>query len=72
MKKNLGTADRIIRLFLAAAFGILILTGQVAGAAAVILGILAVVLLGTSVVSFCPLYFPFNFSTRKTEGTEGK
>jgi hypothetical protein len=64
MKKNIGSTDRIIRTVLAIVFGVLILTGQVEGTAAMVLGILAVVLLLTSIVSTCPIYLPFGISTR--------
>jgi hypothetical protein len=65
MKKNLGSADRAIRVIVALAFGILVLTGQISGVVATILGVLAVVLLATSLVGFCPLYAPFKISTKK-------
>lgn len=70
MIKNLGNADRIIRVLAALVVGILLLTGVLSGTLGVILGILAVVLLLTSVVSFCPLYLPLKISTRGT--SEGK
>jgi hypothetical protein len=72
MKKNMGTEDRVIRTLLAVVFGILILTGQVTGTVAIILGILAVVFLGTSAVSSCPLYLPFNISTCKSRDKASK
>lgn len=65
MKKNMGTTDRVIRTVAAAAIGILVLTGQISGALAIILGVLAVVFLLTSAVGFCPLYVPFKLSTLK-------
>ncbi|MBP1656583.1 MAG: hypothetical protein H6Q31_1184 [Bacteroidetes bacterium] len=65
MTKNIGSADRIIRTLLAIVFGILILTGQVEGTLAIILGIIAVVLLLTSAVSVCPLYMLLKTSTLK-------
>jgi hypothetical protein len=66
MKANMGTIDRIIRTALAVLVGVLWYTGQISGTVAIILGILAIVFLLTSVVSFCPLYAPFRIST-KTE-----
>ena len=65
MTKNVGSADRIVRILLAIVFGVLIFTGEVTGTFAIILGILGVVLLVTSVVSFCPLYFISKMSTLK-------
>jgi len=43
MKKNMGTIGRIIRVILAVVFGILYVTGQISGLAAVILGVFAVI-----------------------------
>jgi Na+(H+)/acetate symporter ActP len=63
MKKNMGTIDRVIRVLLAIVVGILYLTGNISGTAAIILGILAVVFILTSVIGFCPLYVPFHIST---------
>jgi len=68
MKKNMGTADRAIRLFAAVVIGILLITGQLSGTLAMVLGIFAIVFLLTSAIGFCPLYLPFNISTlKKTE-----
>lgn len=56
MKKNMGSADRIIRLIIAAVLGFLFYNGTISGT----LGIVAVIVAGvfalTSLVSFCPLY----------------
>jgi len=67
MKKNMGTTDRIIRLLLVALVAVLYLTNVISGTLAIILGILAVIFLVTSLISFCPLYLPFGISTRKKE-----
>ena len=65
MKKNMGTIDRIIRILLASVVIILYITGSITGFAAIILGILAIVFIITSMISFCPLYVPFKISTMK-------
>lgn len=65
MKKNMGLADRTIRILISILLGILIFAGQIVGATATILGIVAIVLLLTSGVGFCPLYVPLKRSTRK-------
>lgn len=65
MKKNMGVADRTIRVLLAIVVVVLLLTGQLAGALGVILGILAAIFVVTSAVGFCPLYVPLGISTRK-------
>ncbi len=63
MKCNVGKRDRMIRIFVAALFVVLIAAGAVQGTAAVILGILAAVLLVTSIVRFCALYVPLKIDT---------
>jgi len=65
MKKNMGLIDRTVRTILAIVVAILYFTNQITGAAAIILGLFAVIFLVTSFISFCPLYFPFKFSTMK-------
>jgi len=70
MKKNMGTADRIIRTILAIVIAVLYFTKQITGTAAIVLGIIAIVFLLTSLVSFCPAYVPFKISTRKKEKAE--
>jgi Na+(H+)/acetate symporter ActP len=67
MKKNMGTADRVLRTILAVVVAILYFAGQISGTAAIILGILAVIFLLTSAVGFCPLYAPFGISTVKKQ-----
>jgi Na+(H+)/acetate symporter ActP len=67
MKKNMGQADRVIRVLTAIVIAVLYFTNQISGTLAVILGLLAVVFILTSTVSFCPLYLPFKLSTRKSD-----
>ncbi len=66
MKTNMGTIDRIIRTVLALPVGVLYFTGQISGTVAIVLGVLAVIFLLTSFISFCPLYLPFGISTRRS------
>jgi len=63
MVKNMGIADRVVRVLLAIVVGILYVTGTISGTVALILGIVAVVFLLTSAISFCPAYLPFKIST---------
>ncbi len=65
LTQNMGTADRVARVALAIVVGVLYANGTISGAVAAVLGVLAVVFVLTSVVSFCPLYLPFGLSTRK-------
>ena len=66
MKKNMGTADRAIRVIVALVVAYLIYAGTLSGTWAIVAGIAAAVFVLTSVVSFCPLYAPFGMSTCKT------
>ncbi|WP_088341958.1 YgaP family membrane protein [Robiginitalea sediminis] len=63
MKKNMGMADRVIRLIVAAVFAVLYFTGTVTGTAGIVLLVLSGVFVLTSLVRFCPLYAPFGLST---------
>jgi hypothetical protein len=63
MKKNMGTADRIIRVIIAAIVAVLYFTGTITGTLGIILLVLAGVFVLTSLISFCPLYAPFGLST---------
>lgn len=63
MKKNMGSADRIIRILLAALFAYLYFGGIVTGTWGLVLVILGGVFVLTSLVGFCPLYAPFGIST---------
>ena len=65
MTKNMGGADRIIRILLAIVIGILYFTDRITGTAAIILGIIAIVFLLTSFTGTCPLYIPMKISTKK-------
>ena len=67
MKKNMGSADRVIRLLLAAVFAALYFTGTVTGTLGLVLVILGAVFLLTSLVSFCPLYTLVGLSTCPTK-----
>jgi hypothetical protein len=67
MKANMGTADKIIRVLIAVIIGVLIYTNVISGTLAIVLGVLGIVFLLTSLVSFCPLYTPFGIKTCKTK-----
>jgi hypothetical protein len=67
MKKNMGTADGIIRLLLAAIFAGLYFTNTVTGTFGIILLVFAAVFALTSLVSFCPLYPLLGINTCKAK-----
>ena len=61
----MGMADKAIRFALAAIVGVLYYTNVINGTLAIVLGVLAVVFVLTSFMSFCPLYLPFGITTRR-------
>ena len=63
MKKNMGSADRIIRILAAIGFVILYYTGIISGTWGIFVLILACVFVLTSFVSFCPIYTLFGLNT---------
>jgi hypothetical protein len=63
MKKNMGSADKIIRLIVAAVFAILFFTKIVTGITGIVMIVLAGVFVLTSLVSFCPLYTLIGFNS---------
>lgn len=64
MTKNMGTADRVIRLLIVVAIAVAYALGYLGGLWAIILGIVALAFLLTSLVGTCPGYLPFGISTR--------
>ena len=67
MKKNMGSTDKIIRVVLAAAIGVLYYMDHISGTLAYVLMAVAIVLLVTSLVNFCPLYRLLGTSTCKVD-----
>lgn len=67
MNQNMGTADRTIRIVIAAIIAGLYLTDMISGTLAIVLGIIALVFLLTSIIGFCPTYAPLKISTKGKE-----
>jgi hypothetical protein len=63
MKKNIGGADRIIRVLIAAVIAVLYFTNIISGTPGLALLIIGGVFLATSLIGFCPLYAIFGLST---------
>lgn len=63
MKKNMGSADRIIRLLIAAIAVFLYFNGTLTGTLGIVALVVAVIFTLTSVMSFCPLYTLLGIST---------
>ncbi|MBK5208479.1 MAG: DUF2892 domain-containing protein [Flavobacteriaceae bacterium] len=65
MKKNMGSTDKLIRVLIAVVIAVLYYLGKIEGTLAIVLMAFAVILLLTSLVSFCPLYTIFGINTCK-------
>lgn len=67
MKKNMGNADRFIRILLAALFVYLYFGGIVTGTWGIVLLVLGGVFVLTSLIGFCPLYSLVGLNTCGTK-----
>ncbi|HMV26529.1 DUF2892 domain-containing protein [bacterium] len=67
MTKNMGNADRALRIIAAIAIIALYYGGMLSGWLTTVLLIVAVAFIVTSFISWCPLYLPFGINTRKKE-----
>ena len=65
MKKNMGSTDRFIRIFIAVALLTTFYTDTVTGTLGYVMAAVAGVLILTTFVSFCPLYTLFGVNTCK-------
>jgi hypothetical protein len=65
MRTNMGSADKTIRIIIAAVISGLFIGNIISGTVGYLLLALAAIFLLTSFVSFCPLYLPFGISTKK-------
>ena len=63
MKKNVGTIDKVIRTLIAVTITILYSTNVITGVFGIVLAVLAVILMITSFMSFCPLYLLMGINT---------
>lgn len=63
MKKNMGSSDRLLRLVAAAVIGYLYYNGTISGNLGIGLLVVAGIFALTSLVSVCPAYLPFGWST---------
>lgn len=67
MKSNVSTADRMVRIMVAVIVAALYFANLISGTTAIILIAIGAVLLLTSLINFCPLYYVLGLSTRKKE-----
>lgn len=67
MKKNMGTADKTLRVLTAVVIFALIYTETLQGTLAWILGAFSVIFILTSFIGWCPIYTLIGMSTAKKE-----
>jgi len=65
MKKNMGTADRLIRILIAGVIVALYMGHIISGTMAIVLLALSAIFILTSFIGVCPLYLPFGLKTTK-------
>ncbi|MFK5982424.1 MAG: DUF2892 domain-containing protein [Flavobacteriaceae bacterium] len=65
MKKNMGGADRMIRIIIAIIVAVLYFTETITGTLGMVLLVLGGVFLLTSFINFCPLYTILGINTGK-------
>lgn len=65
MKHNMGKTDKTIRVIIAIALATLYLTNTVTGNLGIILMAIAVIVLITVGINFCPMYTPWDINTNK-------
>ncbi len=70
MKKNMGGADRAIRILIAVVAAALYLTHTVTGTFGIVLLAVAGIFVLTSLISFCPLYTLFGIKTCKVQDSK--
>jgi len=67
MKKNVGNTDKLIRLLFALLIAVLYFTDVISGTLAIVLGVVALAMVATSLLSFCGLYSILGISTCKSK-----
>mgnify|MGYP003553332512 CR=1 FL=1 len=67
MKPNLHSADRTMRIVIAAIIALLYFTDVISGTTGIVLMIVAIIFALTGAINFCPIYYGLGISTRKKE-----
>ena len=67
MKTNMSTADKFIRVLIGIVIAILYYMEVISGTTAIVILGLGIILLITSLVSYCPLYAIFGIKTCRTK-----
>lgn len=64
MRKNMGSTDKILRVSGAILIAVLYFSNVINLAVAIILGVIVLIFVSTSFISFYPLYFSIGISAR--------
>ncbi len=64
-RKNCGTMDRVARIFVGALIGATYFMGYIRETVALVLGVVALVMIGTGVAGYCAIYEPLGIDTRE-------
>ncbi len=64
-RKNCGTKDRVARVVVGALIGAAYLMGYIQGTVALVLGIVALVMVGTGAAGYRAIYEPLGIDTRE-------
>ena len=67
MKANINNIDKVVRIILALAFGVLYWQGITSGILGIALLVFGGILVLTVLFSFCPIYRIFGISTCRTK-----
>lgn len=67
MKQNMNVVDRTVRTIIALTIGLLYMTDQITGVAALVLGAFTVIFLVTSAIGSCLIYTGLKLSTNRVE-----
>jgi hypothetical protein len=66
MRKNIGSSDKLVRFLIAAVLVGLYFSDVLSGTVAIVSLVAAGVLVFTSLINFCPLYYVLGIKTCKT------
>ncbi|HRH50337.1 MAG TPA: DUF2892 domain-containing protein [Panacibacter sp.] len=65
MKRNIGSADRITRIIIAAIIAVLYFTSTITGTWGIVLMVAAGIILLTGIINFCPIYYALGINTNR-------
>ncbi len=65
MKKNMGSADKVVRILIALLIVVLFAADVISGVLGIVLLVFAGIFMLTSLIGSCPLYEPLGINTSK-------